>query len=234
MIERQKMRRVARSVKPEKANPDRRYSLADTCYDGLKSLIVTCEIRPGTRFTEKELIERTGFGRTPVREALARLDYEGLVETLPRSGYRVTDVSLRTVNDLFDVWKLIGPLIARRASENLDDRLWAELEAVSRPAREPASVAVTIGTSNRIFALFAIATGNRDLIFLCNRLRAEMQRIYTLYLGTQHGRDWFLEQNRLWQDLSWFRDPEVAAARITLGIAASHAGIVQLLVAETD
>jgi DNA-binding GntR family transcriptional regulator len=227
-------RRRPKAAKPKTTDPAPRTSLADICYDGLKALMVNCEIRPGTRFTEKELIERTGFGRTPVREALARLDYEGLVETLPRSGYRVTDVSLKTVNDLFDVWKLIGPLIARRASENLDERLWAELEAVSRPAREPASVAVIIGTSNRIFALFAIATGNRDLIFLCNRLRGEMQRIYTLYLGTQHGRDWFFEQNRLWQDLSWFRDPDVAAARITLGIAASHAGIVQLLAAEAD
>jgi DNA-binding GntR family transcriptional regulator len=229
-----KMQRLSKSMKQDKADDAPRSSLADICYNGLKSLIVTCEIRPGTRFTERELIERTGFGRTPVREALARLDYEGLVETLPRSGYRVTDVSLKTVNDLFDVWKLIGPLIVRRASENLNDRLWAELEAVTSPARKPATVAITIDTSNRIFALFAKATDNRDLIFLSNRLRAEMQRIYTLYLSTQHGRDWFFEQNRLWQDLSWFRDPEVAAARITLGIAASHAGIVQLLAAQTD
>jgi DNA-binding GntR family transcriptional regulator len=214
--------------------PALRSSLADICYDGLKSLIITCEIPPGSRFTEKELINRTGFGRTPVREALARLDFEGLVETLPRSGYRVTEVTLKSVNDLFDVWKLVGPLIARRASEKLDDKLWVELRAISRPACEPATVAIAIETSNRIFELFAKATDNRDLIFLSNRLRAEMLRIYTLYLGSQHGRDWLLEQNRLWDDLSWFRDPDVAAARITLGIAASHAGIVQLLATDTD
>lgn len=206
-----------------------RQSLADECYAGLRALIVNCDIAPGSRFTEKELIQRTGFGRTPVREALARLDQEGLVNTLPRSGYLVTDVTPRSVGDLFDVWKLIGPLIVRRAWERLDDAMWARLEELAEGLGSTQSTTDVIDKSNALFDMLAEATGNQDLIFFSRRLGSEMGRIYTLYLRTEEGHGWFDEQYRFWQGITGFRDPEVAAARVAFAIAVSHAGIARLV-----
>ena len=62
-------------------------SQVDRCYGILRELISTCKLRPAQRLTERDLMERTGFGRTPVREALLRLGHDGLVEALPRTGY---------------------------------------------------------------------------------------------------------------------------------------------------
>ena len=195
-----------------------RTSLADECYARLKRLIVSCEIAPGERFTGKDLVNRSGFGRTPVREALARLDFEGLVETIPRSGYRATDVTAGTVDNLFDVWRLIGPLIARRAAERMTE---PDLKVLSTILKSGSGEAETVSE-----ILLAEATGSKELIFLSRRLLSEQERLFTLYLSTTEGRKWtaIVDFN-----VDEFRDPDVAAARITLGVAAAYAGIARLV-----
>lgn len=206
-------------------------SLTDECYEALKGMLTRCEIQPGTRFTEKSLIDKTGFGRTPVREALARLVNDGLVETLPRSGYRTTDINLKTVAGLFDIWRVIGPLVARRASERITPDLWEELNSlIEILADESVSVEGWLDAIQEVFSLLARATGNRDLIFLLNRLSSNMGRLYTLFLTTPAGQDWQANEYQRWSGgTSWLRDPEVAAASISLGIATSEQGIMAMI-----
>jgi DNA-binding GntR family transcriptional regulator len=72
-------------------------SLADEAYAILKLLIIRCELEPGRRITEAQLVATTGIGKTPVREALARLVHENLVRNIPRHGYEVTPITLRDV-----------------------------------------------------------------------------------------------------------------------------------------
>ncbi|MXO60662.1 GntR family transcriptional regulator [Altererythrobacter salegens] len=203
-----------------------RLSLADECYLALRKLIVHCDLAPGVRITEKELVARTEFGRTPVREALARLDLEGLVETLPRSGYRVTEVTPKTVRDLYDVFKLVGPLMVRRAAENFTEEHWQRLKKIVQSRNVHNDVDAIMDQSNAAFGLFAEASDNRDLIFLNKRLMSEQHRIFTLYLLTERGKEWSDAQLEFWNDLSWLRDPDTAEARISLGITTSYSGIL--------
>ena len=70
-------------------------SLADKAYHAIRGLIVSLELAPGALIDERELIERLGIGRTPVREALRRLAQEQLVEVYPRRGMFVTPVDAR-------------------------------------------------------------------------------------------------------------------------------------------
>ena len=204
-------------------------SLADECYFKLRSLILTCGILPGARVTEKELIERTGFGRTPVREALARLDVEGLIETRPRSGYKVSDVNEKTVVDHFNVWKVIGPLIVKLAAENITEEFRERIDEVVSKLSTDASVEDILLYNQRAFELMAEATGNQNLVFIHKRLGSEQHRVFALFLNSEEGKEWIMRQKRFWLEEEWYRDPEVAEARITFAIMSSLPPILDLV-----
>ena len=86
-------------------------AIADQAYEYLYRQIVTCNYLPGQDIGEKQLIESTGLGRTPLREALLALQKEGLVEIFPRKGMRITPFTPKNVNDLYHTRKLIEPTV---------------------------------------------------------------------------------------------------------------------------
>lgn len=102
-------------------------SLADQAYDRLREEIITCILRPGTEIGEQELATRLQMSKTPVREALARLTQEGMVEAFPRRGYRVTPVMVKDIADIFVVRKALEAAAAELAATRLSD---AELDAL--------------------------------------------------------------------------------------------------------
>jgi DNA-binding GntR family transcriptional regulator len=96
-------------------------SLADKAYHAIRGLIVSLELAPGALIDERELIERLGIGRTPVREALRRLAQEQLVEVYPRRGMFVTPVDVRALARLSEVRAVLEPEVARLAGERATD-----------------------------------------------------------------------------------------------------------------
>jgi DNA-binding GntR family transcriptional regulator len=99
------MQTTSRSVKTpktDKAAPARR-SRADEVYDQLKQDIARFSLVPGDRFTENEISERLSVSRTPVRQALVRLQQEGYVEVLFRSGWRVLPFDFAKFEQLYDL-----------------------------------------------------------------------------------------------------------------------------------
>lgn len=118
-------------------------SLAEKAYHAIRDLIVSLELAPGAVIEERELMERLGIGRTPVREALRRLAHEGLVEVYPRRGMFVTGVDVRELARLSEVRVVLEPEAARLAAERAtqSDRaaigeLLVELAAGGRDDRE--------------------------------------------------------------------------------------------------
>jgi len=92
-------------------------SLADQAYFRIRELIVTLELPPGSLVSERELQERLGLGRTPVREALRALARERLVEVYPRRGMFVSSVDVRDLAGLSEVRNTLEPRAARLAAE---------------------------------------------------------------------------------------------------------------------
>ena len=92
-------------------------SLADQAYYRIRELIVTLELPPGSLVSERELQERIGLGRTPVREALRALARERLVEVYPRRGMFVSSVDVRDLAGLSEVRQTLEPRAARLAAE---------------------------------------------------------------------------------------------------------------------
>jgi DNA-binding GntR family transcriptional regulator len=105
-------------------------SLADKAYHEIRGLIVSLELAPGALIDERDLIERLGIGRTPVREALRRLAHERLVDVYPRRGMFVTGVDVRQLARLSEVRAVLEPEAARLAAERATDDDRARLEAL--------------------------------------------------------------------------------------------------------
>jgi DNA-binding GntR family transcriptional regulator len=107
-------------------------SLADKAYQQIRDLIVSLELAPGAVIDERDLIERLGIGRTPIREALHRLALEQLVEVYPRRGMFVTGVDVRRLARLSEVRAVLEPEAARLAAERATDADRAELDELLR------------------------------------------------------------------------------------------------------
>ena len=99
-------------------------SLSDQAYYRIRELIVTLELPPGSLVSERELMERLGLGRTPVREALRALARERLVEVYPRRGMFVSSVDVRDLAGLSEVRNTLelppgSPISERELMERL-------------------------------------------------------------------------------------------------------------------
>ncbi|WP_051393367.1 GntR family transcriptional regulator [Glycomyces arizonensis] len=97
--------------------------LADKAYTELKSRILRSALAPGEKLSIDGLAKRLEISQTPIREALARLEAEGLVRRRPLSGYKVTPLLTEDeFEDLFGMRQLLEPLAAKRAAD-LDENL---------------------------------------------------------------------------------------------------------------
>jgi DNA-binding GntR family transcriptional regulator len=118
-------------------------SLSDRAYYAIRELIVTLDLAPGSIVSERDLQDRLGLGRTPVREALQRLERECLVEVYPRRGIFVSAVNVRDLGVLSEVRSVLESFAARLAAERstIADRdetvaLIAELDGLGSTADE--------------------------------------------------------------------------------------------------
>lgn len=103
--------------------------LRETVYAELRADVISCRLAPGTEIREAELAARFDMSKSPVRDALMRLEREGLVITLPRQGYRVAPVSLADVLDLFHLRAALERACMERIVLRASDAQLAELDA---------------------------------------------------------------------------------------------------------
>lgn len=108
-----------------------RISLADEVYQQLKQDLADFVLVPGDRFTENEVSERLQVSRTPVRQALLRLQSEGHVEVLFRSGWRVLPFDFARFDQLYDLRLLLETTAVRRICEDYTRVDRAQLDALS-------------------------------------------------------------------------------------------------------
>ena len=102
--------------------------LRETVYEQLRAEMISCKLAPGTEMREAELAARFDMSKSPVRDALMRLEREGLVITSPRQGYRVAPVSLSDVLDMFHLRAALERACVERIVIHASDEQLAELD----------------------------------------------------------------------------------------------------------
>jgi DNA-binding GntR family transcriptional regulator len=96
-------------------------------YEAIETAIVRCELGPGTVLGDRQLAEVLGVSRTPVRDALHRLESSGLVERRGRMGWMVSTFALQDVRELFELRRIFEPLGLERLSETWEEAVVREL-----------------------------------------------------------------------------------------------------------
>lgn len=105
---------------------DTKISLKQKAYDHIKSKIVDCEYPPDSFLNEKLLMKEIGVSRTPIREALSKLEQENLVSILPKRGVSIKGVSAGEINMVYQTRELIEAFIIRKDGQFIDrDQLLA-------------------------------------------------------------------------------------------------------------
>jgi DNA-binding GntR family transcriptional regulator len=102
-------------------------SLSEQAYFSLRDQLIMLEIRPGDAINDSALAASLGIGRTPVREALKRLESDHLVVSYPRRGTFATRVDFTELADISEIRQLLEPLAARRAAQNASAPMRARL-----------------------------------------------------------------------------------------------------------
>jgi len=178
-----------------------RVTLADEAYNSLKRMIINGDLPPGAEFTEVQAAEFLATGRTPVREALARLRNRRLIIVAPPRRYAVAPITVSDVRDLFEVRRLLETEATKLAAGRADGddlrRLDAACSAAYQP-QDPDSVSGFLRANTEFHLTVAKASGNRRLVELLAPILDEMERLLHLGLrGSDRSEEIIHEHRRL-------------------------------------
>ena len=151
-------------------------------YERMRGEILSCALRPGTQLQEKELAEKYGVSKSPVRDALLRLQEQHLIEVLPRKGYRVTPISMAEIGEMYEMRSILECSCVRRLIDHASDAEIAALEALAA-APQDNGVAAWI-QYNRVFHLaLAKASGNSRLTRATTDVIEQFDRLITMNMS---------------------------------------------------
>ncbi|AKQ54543.1 GntR family transcriptional regulator [Bordetella hinzii] len=139
-------------------------SRADSVYDAVKQDILDCRLAPGDRFTETEVAERLRVSRTPVREALFRLQREGYLQVRHRNGWLVRPLDFETLDHFYDLRLVLEQTAVERLCGMPDARAALETLAEIWLARQPDLDGAQVAQLDERFHLELVrAAGNPEI-----------------------------------------------------------------------
>jgi GntR family transcriptional regulator, rspAB operon transcriptional repressor len=192
----------------------------------LKRRILTCALLPGQRLRERDLCDELRISRTPLREALNRLVFEGLVVPMPYRGYAVAPLSLAGVREIAEIRRINEPEAAALAAPRITPAQVARLGQVATASYTPGNRAAALGylRKNAAFHLEIVrATGNGRLQAIVMAALDQFQRpdYLGLELGSDSAENVGQEHLRIVEALR-ARDPD--RARVLMAEHVAHAG----------
>lgn len=101
-------------------------SLRESAYYELKNRIINCTLAPGSIVNEEMLRSELAMSRTPIREALTRLERDGFVQIMPKKGILITNVTSEDIQGIYEVRMLIEPYLIRTHGDRLDRDMLAD------------------------------------------------------------------------------------------------------------
>jgi DNA-binding GntR family transcriptional regulator len=165
--------------------------LRDDAYAALRQAILDGTLAPGERLRDTELCAWLGLSKTPVREALARLEEDGLVETAPQRYTRVAPLDRDEARDAFELVAAIHALAARLATPRMGRAELERARAANRrfaAALEQRDVDAALAADDEFHGVFLDAAGNREIPRALDRLLPRLRRLERLQFGSLHGR----------------------------------------------
>ena len=154
-------------------------NLTNQVYQKLKAQIINNEIAPNSYLDEKALCQSLGVSRTPVREALARLERDGLVVFVPRRGVMVSELSLPTILELIHIRKVMEPSLLRPYFRLYDKEVLRRFRQRQEEAFQNNDVVALYTLDYEFHKYLYESTGKRHIIKLLSYVCDQHQRIRT-------------------------------------------------------
>lgn len=161
--------------------------LREIVFETLREAILTGQLKAGERLMEVQLAEEMGVSRTPVREAIRKLELEGLVVMIPRKGAYVADISTKDIADVFEIRSALEALAAALACERITEDELEELERLLVKIAECAEkndLETLVQLDTQFHDILYRASRNDRLVQIINNLREHIQRFRTSSLAT--------------------------------------------------
>lgn len=159
--------------------------LRDLVFDYMKEAIITGKLKPGERLMEVQLAERLGVSRTPVREAIRKLELEGLVVMVPRKGAYVADLNAKDLLNVLEVRSSLEGLAASLAAERITDEELEKLKSIVEEFRvkmDEGDLEALIRLDKEFHDLIFAASRNDKLIQIMNNLQEHVHRFRVKYI----------------------------------------------------
>lgn len=160
--------------------------LREVVCETLREAIVNGVLKPGERLMEIQLAEELGVSRTPVREAIRKLELEGFVIMIPRRGTYVADLSIKDINEVFEVRTALEVLAAGLAAERITEE---ELEQMERllvsigEYIEKGDLEKIVEVDSTFHDILYQATRNDRLVQIINNLREQLTRFRSISMA---------------------------------------------------
>lgn len=160
--------------------------LREIVFEYLRNSILNGELEPGERLMELQLAEQLGVSRTPVREAIRKLELEGLVEMIPRKGAYVADMSIKDILDVLEVRMFLEGLAAYLAAERMSDD---EIDKLKEILKKFEAGIVNMGKEdmieldNKFHDMIIAGSRNNKLLQIVQGLQEQFQRFRVIYFN---------------------------------------------------
>ena len=173
--------------------------LRDVVFQTLRQAILRGELKPGERLMEIHLAQKLGVSRTPVREAIRKLELEGLVLMIPRKGAVVAEITVTDLEDVLEVRMALEELAVKLACRKItEEQLNAmrQREEIFRKSLYGDDVAACAQADMEFHDAIYAATGNSRLVQILNNLREQMYRYRFVYLKDISQHEKLVEEHR--------------------------------------
>lgn len=191
--------------------------LRDVVFNTLRRAILKGELEPGERLMEIALANKLGVSRTPIREAIRKLELEGLVVMIPRKGAEVARITEKDLRDVLEVRASLEKLAIELACDRIEDEVIANLKETCQAFADSLSSEDLTTMAEKDVAFHDVifrATKNARLIQILNNLREQMYRYRLEYLKDIEARPRLAEEHQKIMDAVIRRDREEAVRLI--------------------
>ena len=211
--------------------------LRDVVFNTLRQAILTGDLKPGERLMEIHLANKLGVSRTPIREAIRKLELEGLVTMIPRRGAEVAQITEKSMNDVLEVRRAMDALSIELACERITNE---EIECLKIACEKFEEAVITKDVKMIAQADVALhdiivkATGNQRLVQLVFNLSEQMYRYRFEYIkdASQHER--LIEEHRIIYDSIVKKDKITASEAAKMHIDNQEKAIIQQIRLERE
>lgn len=204
--------------------------LRDVVFNTLRHAILKGELEPGERLMEIALAQKLGVSRTPIREAIRKLELEGLVVMVPRKGAEVADITEKDLRDVLEVRTALEELSIELAMKNMSDDDYEQLIKANETFAKDSEGddLIKIAESDVAFhEIIYMATGNKRLIQIINNLREQMYRYRLEYIKDKSSHARLVEEHDRIIEAMRRNDTAAAKAAIKLHVENQEENILK-------